>query len=212
MANSQVLNVEVREQTGRHKVRKLRAEGKTPAVIYGHGEPSVSLSIPTDEIERIIHKGDRIVSLGGGQSGDAFIRDVQWDLYGSRVVHVDFTRVQAGEMIETTVALELRGESPGTKVGGVVEQVLREMQLECPPRSMTDKIEVRLHDLQLGERITVGDLILPEGSRALLEPSALVVQCVEEDTEDGDEGDDLPSTGPVEPEVIGEKKGDEGSD
>lgn len=210
MASSQVLNVEVRQETGRRKVRKLRAAGKTPAIIYGHGGGSVSLSVPSDAIEKIIHQGERIVTLGGGHDGDVFIRDVQWDLYGSHVMHVDFTRVQAGEMIETTVSIELRGEAPGTKVGGTVEQVLRELVIECPPRSMTDKIEVRLHDLELNQKITVADLEMPEGSRTSLEPTALVVQCVEVDAEAGGDDEAVSNTGPVEPEVIGEKKDDEG--
>ena len=210
MANSQVVNVDVRQETGRNKVRKLRASGKTPAIIYGHGGESVSLSVPSDAIEKIIHQGERIVTLDGGHTGDAFIRDVQWDLYGNHVMHIDFTRVEAGEMIETTVSLELRGEAPGTKVGGIVEQPLKEMQLECPPRSMTDKIEVRLHDLQLNQKITVGDLNLPEGSKAVLDASTVVVQCVEESAETGDEDEGLSVTGPAEPEVIGEKKDDEG--
>jgi len=213
MANSEVLNVEVRQDTGRHKVKKLRAAGKTPAVIYGHGGGSVNLSVSSDEINKIVHSGDRIVSLGGGADGDAFIRDVQWDLFGTKVVHVDFTRVRAGEMIETTVSLELRGEAPGTKMGGEVEHSLKEMQIEIPPRSMTDKIEVRLHDLQVGQTITVGDLDLPEGAKLLVEPSLVVAQCVEKQADGDDEVDDAPAaaTG-AEPEVIGEKKDDEAGD
>ncbi len=209
MANSQVLNVDVRQETGRHKIKKLRAAGKTPAVIYGHGGGSISLSVSSDEINKIVHSGDRIVSLGGGVDGDAFIRDVQWDLYGNSIMHVDFTRVQAGEMIETTVSLELRGEAPGTKMGGVVEQSMKEMQIEIPPRSMTDKIEVRLHELQVGETITVGDLELPEGAKLLVEPNLAVVQCVEKQEEGDVVVEEAPAATGAEPEVIGEKKDDE---
>ena len=212
MTDTQVLNVEVRQETGRRKVRKLRAAGKTPAVIYGHGGESISLSVPSDEIEKIIFQGERIVNLGGGHSGQAFIRDVQWDLYGSHVVHVDFTRVEAGEMLETTVTLEIRGEAAGTRVGGVLEHSLKEMPILCPPRSMTDKIEVRVDDLGVGEKITVGDIQLPEGAKAVLDAGDLVAQCIDKDEVRGaEETDALPSAGPAEPEVIGEKKDDEDS-
>lgn len=170
------------------------------------------MSVSSEEINKIVHSGDRIVSLGGGADGDAFIRDVQWDLFGNKVVHVDFTRVQAGEMIETTVSLELRGEAPGTKMGGVVEQSMKEMRIEIPPRSMTDKIEVRLHELQVDQTITVGDLELPEGSKLIVEPTLVVVQCVEKQAEDDEAVEEAPAATGAEPEVIGEKKDDEAGD
>lgn len=209
MAESEVLNVEVRQETGRRQVRKLRSAGKTPAVIYGHGE-TVSLSVPSDQLEKLISHGERLIKLAGGESGPAFIRDVQWDLYGKHVVHVDFTRVEAGEMLETTVALELRGEAPGTKMGGEVEHVLREMALSCPPRSMTDHLDVDVSGLEVGGRITVGDLVLPEGAKAVLDANELVAQCVDKSGAEEAEVDETPAVGPAEPEVIGEKKDDEG--
>lgn len=212
MAQSEDLSVEVREEIGSNKVKRLRAAGKIPAVIYGHGGDSISLSVPADALSRIIHRGERIVGLKGGVTGDAFIRDVQWDTFGSEVMHVDFTRVKAGEMLSTTVNLHLRGVAPGTKMGGVVEQSLREMEILCPPRSMTDTIDVVVNALQVGERITVGDLQLPEGAKATLDPNTPVVACV---PKDGDAeavvDDSAPVADGAEPELIG-KKDDDGEE
>ena len=147
MATSSELNVQVRQETGKRRVKHLRASGQIPAVIYGHGEESISLSVPTDDLNNIINKGERIVALKGGATGSAFIREVQWDVYGNHVLHVDFTRVSAGEMISTIVTLEVRGIAPGTKMGGTLEQPLHQMELRCPPRSMTDKVEINVNEL-----------------------------------------------------------------
>ncbi len=213
MAQSEDITVEVREQIGKRKVKRLRAEGKVPAVIYGHGGESVSLSVPADAINRIVQRGERIVGMVGGFSGDAFIREVQWDVFGSNVIHVDFARVEAGEMLSTTVSLDLRGNAPGVKVGGEVEQPLSEMELLCPPRSMTDKVEVSINELQLGEKITVGDLVLPEGAKAVLDASTVVVSCMTKEAKPGEEGEDGPPVvDGAEPEVIGKKKDEDGDD
>ncbi len=211
MAQSEDLSVEVREETGTNKVKKLRAAGKIPAVIYGHGGDTVSLSVPADALSRIIHRGERIVGLTGGVTGDAFIRDVQWDTFGSEVLHVDFTRVEAGEMLSTTVNLHLRGVAPGTKMGGVIEQSLKEMELLCPPRSMTDTVDVVVNELQVGEKITVGDLDLPEGAKATLDPSTPVVACTAKGGEEEVADEAAPAADGAEPEVIG-KKDDDGED
>lgn len=209
MATAQEVKVEVRSETGKRKVKRIRAEGKVPAVIYGHGEESVSLSVPADEIGRIINHGERIVSLTGGVTSDAFIREVQWDVFGSHVIHIDFTRVAAGELLDTTISIGTRGVAPGTKVGGTVEQPLQEMAIKLPPRSMTDHIEVVINELGMDEKITLADIDLPDGAVYDLDPSTVVVQCIEkvekveeEETAVGDMG--------AEPEVIGEKKDDEG--
>ena len=206
MAEIDVLNVEVRDETGKRKVRRLRAGGKIPAVVYGHGAESVSLSVPRDEVKRIIDHGHRIVALQGGASGNAFIRDVQWDIYGHSILHIDFTHVEAGEMIETTIAIELRGEAPGTHTGGMVVQPIQTMDIKCPPRSMTDKIFVNINELELDQAIRVGQLHLPEGAEALLDEDTIVVQCVEKT--EGPEYEEEIAAGATgaEPEVIGGKQ------
>lgn len=209
MATAQEVKVEVRSELGKRKVKRIRAEGKVPAVIYGHGEESVSLSVPSDEIGRIIHQGERIVSLTGGVTSDAFIREVQWDVFGNQVIHIDFTRVAAGELLDTTVSIGTRGVAPGTKVGGTVEQPLQEMAIKLPPRSMTDHIEVVINELGMNEKITLADLELPDGAEYDLDPSTVVVQCIEK-VEKAEEEETAVADMGAEPEVIGEKKDDEG--
>ena len=102
MAETDVLDVQVRNETGKRQVRRLRAKGLIPAVIYGHGGDSISLSVSAEQVNTALRHGSRIVVLKGGVNEDAFIREVQWDTFGQDVLHLDFTRVSAGEMLETT--------------------------------------------------------------------------------------------------------------
>ena len=206
MADAEVLQVEVREDMGKRKVRRLRAGGKIPAVIYGHGEKNVSLCLAADEMQAVLRRGSRVVKLQGGLDESAFIRDVQWDTFGNAILHVDFTRVSAGETIDATVTIELRGAAPGVKAGGTVEQPLHELQIRCPSTEFVDKIEVNINALELGQTITVAQLELPKGATALADDDILVVQCVERD--DAPE-EDIAPVGSAEPEVIGRKAEDD---
>jgi len=121
------------------------------------------------------------------------------------VLHVDLTRVSEHEKIKVTVPLELRGESPGTKDGGVVKQQLHEIELECEASAVPEKIDVNINHLELGQLIHVADLHIPDGSTALTESTLLVVSCTEavEVSEEETAGEG------AEPEVIGRKKEDE---
>ena len=206
MADAEVLQVEVREDMGKRKVRRLRAGGKIPAVIYGHGEKNVSLCLAADEMQAVLRRGSRVVKLQGGLDESAFIRDVQWDTFGNAILHVDFTRVSAGETIDATVTIELRGAAPGVKAGGTVEQPLHELQIRCPSTEFVDKIEVNINALELGQTITVAQLELPKGATALADDDILVVQCVERDEAPEE---DIAPVGSAEPEVIGRKAEDD---
>jgi len=200
------LNVELREAHGKRVNRRLRASGKVPAILYGHKQKCVSLAIPTVMIETAIRRGNRFVQLSGAVREKALIKECQWDTWGMEVLHVDLTRVSEHEKISVTVALELRGEAPGTKEGGVVKQQLHELELECEAASVPEKIEVNINQLDLGQAIHVSNLTLPTGATALTDVTLLVVSCaaaVEVTEEEAVAADGS------EPEVIGRKKEDE---
>lgn len=212
MSDSSTLNVVVREDTGRSKVRRLRAAGKVPAVIYGLGKDPVNLAVPTDQMDKAIRAGNRIVTLAGVEAGDAFIKEVQWDTWGAHVLHVDFTRVEAGKLLEVTVSLDARGDAPGSHIGGAVEQPIHEIQLLVPPRSMTDRIEININSLGLNETITIGQLNLPEGAEAVDDADTVIIQCLEQVEQADPDDDATPDLGGAEPEVIGKKDDEAGGD
>lgn len=207
MADS--LNVTLRQEYGKRRIRRLRSSGKTPAVLYGHEKDNISLSLPTNDLMTSMRHGIRLFELQGGTSATALLRDVQWDTFGLEVLHVDLVRVSADQKIDATLAVELRGVAPGVSQGGVVEHLLHEVSLTCAVSHMPDKLELNINSLELGQSFTAADLSLPDGAEMLTPLERIIVQCVEPQTE---EDEDEVSTGSdsVEPEVIGKKDEDEG--
>ncbi len=198
-----VLNAAVRTEVGSNAVKKVRKAGRIPAVLYGHGEQNVNLSLVGDEVHALIRHGGKLVDLKGDVSDTALIRDVQWDTYGMDVLHMDLARVSAEESVHVTVPIEVKGTAAGSREGGVVEVVVHDLEIECPAASIPDKIEVRVHELHLGQALKAGDIVLPEGMRMLADPDMIVVHCVgrveEEEAEAAAAGE------AAEPEVIGRK-------
>ena len=208
---SDTLNVEIREETGTLRMRRLRKTGVIPAVLYGHGEGSQMLTVQSKELGKVIRAGNQVVTLTGGATGTALLKDIQWDPMGSDVLHLDLTRVKAGEAVEITIPLEIKGDSPGAKAGGTVRTVAHDVAIECPADKVVEKIEVNINALELGQSITAADLDLPEGATPK-DPSALIVQCVESSAAASDEAEAEEGATPAEPEVIGRKSEDEESE
>ncbi len=199
------LNVKTRENFGKRNNRRLRRGGGIPAILYGHGEANVSLSLSREELEAAIRRGSKMVQLEGDVSETALIRQLQWDAFGIEVLHVDLGRVSATEKVETTVPVELRGEAPGAKSGGLVEHLIHSVLLECPAASIPDKLTVNINSLQLDESLKISAIELPEGARLLVDADALVVQCVAPAVVAEEEE----AAETAEPEVIGRKAEDE---
>ncbi|MDH3716730.1 MAG: 50S ribosomal protein L25 [Planctomycetota bacterium] len=202
---SEVLEVKKRETYGKRNTRRLRSAGFIPAILYGHGEASVSLSLDASQISTAIRHGTRIVELEGALKDKAFIRDIQWDPFGTDILHVDLTRVAADEKVTVNVAVELRGVAPGTKEGGVIDNPVHDLEIECPAENIPEKLQLNINNLQLGESLTAAALDLPEGATLTLSEDTVIVQCVEPHLEAEEE------TAPeaVEPEVIGRKPSEE---
>lgn len=202
---AELLNNEERTETGTKRMRRLRQAGFTPAVLYSEGgKASVALSIPTKQINVAVGHGSHIVKLEGKVNTDALIKDVQWDMLGRDVLHLDLTSIDLTEAITVTLPIELIGDAPGTKMGGVVKQLMKEIEIECPANVLPDKIEVRINSLELNQTITVGDLELPEGAKASGDDSDGIVQCAEPSAAATDEEADSEGAA-AEPEVIGRK-------
>ncbi len=201
------LKVELRTTIGKRNNRRLRESGNIPAVLYGHKKDNVCLTTPVEEMEAVLRHGSRFVILTGAVNERAFIKECQWDTWGLKILHVDFTRVSEHERVHLSVPLELRGEAPGVKDGGVLMQVLHTIMIECEPSTAPEKIPVNINHLEFEKSILVSELTLPEGVKALTEGSTVIVECVPP-TEEVEEGEVTGETGAEgsEPEVIGRKK------
>ncbi|MHB0957604.1 MAG: 50S ribosomal protein L25 [Pirellulaceae bacterium] len=199
------LNVSVRNELGSGPVRRLRRAGQIPAILYGHGEANVNLSIPTAEIKAALRHGSKLVDLQGSLNEKALIRIVQWDCYGSDVLHVDLTRVSEQERVEVTVSLELKGEAPGLKEGGMVDHHLFDVEIECPAGEIPDKLIASIKNLHLGQTMTLADVVLPPHVTLVTPIDTVVVSCqAQGPSEELEAGE----AGGAEPEVIGRKAED----
>lgn len=205
---AQELKAQLRETRGTRNARRQRRAGGLPAVLYGHGQESLALTLSAEEFEWAVRHGTRLVSLTGAVQEQAFIRELQWDTWGNHVLHVDLTRVSEHEKVEVTVPVELRGEAPGVKQGGVVTHALHSLTVECEATAIPEKISVSINHLELDQEIRVADLVLPAGVVPLAEADVVVVSC----TTPTEMGEEAAEAGEGEPEVIGRKKEEEESE
>jgi len=205
---SDILNVEKRDTTGTLRIRRMRQAGMIPAVLYGHGKETISLTVSGKELDNVIRLGHHVVALKGGVNESALIKDIQWDPLGSDVLHLDLSRITAGELVQVMLPVELKGVAPGTKSGGTLRFLRHELEIECPADKLTDKLEVNINHLELEQSITAGQVELPPAATLVSSPEDVVVQCVvveeQAEIEPGEEGAES-----AEPEIIGRKKEDE---
>ena len=204
---SDTLQVDARSAVGKRANRKLRSTGSVPAVLYGHGEEPTNLSITIDHLRPVLRHHAKVVDLSGAVDGKAVIQDLQWDTFGRELLHVDLLRVIKGEKIHVTVPVEIKGEAPGSLAGGMLEQTLREVEIEAIPSNVPDQLHVDVSSLEVGGSLSVGDISdLPEGCVLVTAADTMAVHCIQPAGE-SDETDAAP-TG-AEPEVIGKKEEDE---
>ncbi len=204
---SEVLEVALRESRGKLRSRRLRREGKLPAVLYGHGQDSVSLTIPADQVETTLRHGAHVVELKGAAKGQALLQDIQWDTFQQQVLHVDLLRVDASDRVTVVIPLVLHGEAPGEKEGGVVELLYHSLEIETSPAAIPERFEINVNGLHINGELTVADVQdVSEEVKFLIEMDTTLVQCVEPMVLPEEEE---AVVGGEEPEVIGHKDGDE---
>lgn len=203
------LEVTRREQTGKEVAKKLRRDGKVPAVVYGGHKEPVAITVDRKAVSELVIKGDhgiRSVFLlkmaGTDQQRHAMIKEITIDPLTRRMKHIDFVRVVMDEKIKVTVPVHINGTAAGVKEGGLLDWQVRELHIECLPTAIPDTIEVDVSALGIHDYVRVKDLPLPEGAKVLDDPERVVAgvtQARVEVPEPGAEG------AVAEPEVI--KKG-----
>ncbi len=216
MATNATLTATARTERGKGVARKLRAAGEVPAVIYGHARESQSLTVNARDLDRLLGRisaANTVVelSLGGGTSR-TLIREIQRHPFKRHVLHVDFQELVAGEQVTVKVPLVLIGTSEGVRSGGgVLDQVLYSLEIQCDPGSIPNHIDVDVSAVEVGESLHVRDLTLPQGIAVLDDPDASVlsVQITRAAVEDTATAPAAEASG--EPEVIRPKKEDDES-
>jgi large subunit ribosomal protein L25 len=177
------LRAEPRSESGKGPARRLRASGRVPATLYGHGVEPTSIHVSAQDLLHLFHQGGGasvLVDLKlDGNEHLTIVRELQRDLIHSRFIHVDFMAVARDEKIVVNVELHEVGESTGVKAGGVVEHHLREVEIRCLPADVPERIEFSISRLRIGDSIRAGDLAPSDGIEILTDPDTMVLAVVE---------------------------------
>ncbi len=213
MAKQVKLSARPRADVGRNSVKHLRTRGVVPAVIYGHKDQPSKLEINTREIAAVLKHavGENIlVELDiAGATKLSLIQEVQHHPVRGDILHVDFLEVAMDELLHTEVPIESFGDADGVKnFGGLLEQSLRSLHIECLPKDLPEILRVDVSALGLNQSLHVRDLVLPEGVKATSDADLTVFIVAEPKVEAE------PVAGaeaPKGPEVIKEKKPVEGA-
>lgn len=210
----QTLKVGKREGTGSGPAGRMRRAGSFPGILYGGGQDPVGLQLDLREFSRLVHGrgGEHAIvqlevadypSLGG----PAMLKQVQHHPVRGQVIHADFQRIRLDERITTLVPVVLVGRSPGVAEGGVLDQMLREIEVECRALEVPAELSVDVSALGMGDSIRVAAVTAPENVTIVTDPDRTVVaihapRAVVE-AEAAAEGET------AEPEVIGQKKAED---
>jgi large subunit ribosomal protein L25 len=193
-----------RAELGTRANRRLREQGLIPGVIYGHKEAVVPVTLPRKEVVTHLNKGAHLFDLNlDGKSEKVLVKEVQYDHLGLEVIHVDFARVSLDEKVKVTVPVELKGTPKGEAEGGVLQQILASLEVECLVTEIPEVIRHNVSEMELDAVLHIKDLKLPEGVRAI-QDGDLIVATVKEILEVVTTA--APEEGAAaEPEVIGRK-------
>ncbi len=207
------LEVVRRESVGKEIAKKLRREGRVPAVVYGgHREP-VAITVDRKSVAELVQKsehGVRSIFLlkmtGTDQQRHAMIKDIQIDPISRKMIHIDFVRVMMDEVVRVNVPVHLSGTSRGVKEGGVLDWQIRELHVECLPGAIPDAIDVNVEEVGMHDYIRVSDLKVPTGIKILEDPERVVMGVTHARAEVVEEVAPVEAGAvPAEPELI--KKG-----
>lgn len=200
------IQVVERAERGSRTMRRLRADGRIPGVLYGLQRRNLPIEVTDQELDRFMRTGSHLVELKmGDQTRPAILREVQMDPLTDEILHVDFVRVDKDKEIEDHVPVVLKGRAKGVAEGGLLHHALDEILVRSRPSDIPREIIVDISDLDIGDAINVGDLPAPAGVTFAQDADELVVHVTsmkEEEVPEPVEGETA-----AEPELI--KKGDE---
>ncbi|HEU4835667.1 MAG TPA: 50S ribosomal protein L25 [Pyrinomonadaceae bacterium] len=208
------VQAKVRDGRGKNDARRARRDGMVPITVYGGGAETVAAVAPLSELAAILRSDSGrntifTIDVEGVGTSEVMFHDRQIDPVRGRLIHADLTRLIKGQKIDVTVPLHLVGEPIGVKEKqGVLEQIIREIEIRCEPREIPDTLEVDVSHLDVHDLLHVSDIPVAETIEILTDPEQVIatVGIVKEEVEAAApiEGEE-----PAEPEVIGKGKKEE---
>lgn len=178
------LTAEVRSDFGSAAARRIRRDGRVPAIVYGGSDDNVAVTLDPREIIRVLRSEagrNTIVSLEvpGAETHSVILRDWQVDPVRETILHADFQRIAMDQLLTLTVPIAIHGEAHGVKTeGGLLDVVLRELEVECLPADIPERIDCDVTNLRMNEALRVRDLPALERVEILAEPDRVIVHVV----------------------------------
>ena len=204
-----VIEARKRELIGKKSSKKLRKMGLVPGVFYEKGKPAVHLAFDIKALQYFMSHAHGLVDIkieGKKEPLKCVLKDVQYHPVTDEVIHVDFQGVTMGEKISVTVPLVLRGTPRGVKEGGLLEHMIRELEIECLPKHLPEQLEIDVSHLKIGDALHVKDLSF-ENIRILDDPNEVILVIEAPRVEEAvEEAAATFEEEPPEPEVITSRK------
>lgn len=211
-----ILKAEARTEVGKRVAKDLRAKGLIPANVYKGGKSATNLQIAIGDLTGILRTkaGENVIitlKISGDKAAKdktVVIKEIQREPIKDQILHVDFNEISLDEALKVNVPLTAHGEPVGVKVdGGVLEHVIRELQVECLPTAIPEKLEVDVSNLKIGDAIHVKDINAPEGVK-ILNDAELIAMIVKPPKVEVPK-EEVAAEGALEPELIRKKKEEE---
>ena len=209
---------EKRERSGKGVARSLRRDGKIPAVLYREGR-SQSIQLGRKDLVRLVNAAtaEQIMfdlQFADGERKLALLKDFQVDPIRGELLHTDFFEVSLTEKVKVTIHVTTEGEPIGVKRdGGMMQQVLREVEVECLPDNIPGKIKLDISKLEIGQSIHVSDLTFSEGVKVISDPHEVIVTVIAAIVEAAPVAEAAVEAAPAEPELVKKgKKEEEGAE
>jgi large subunit ribosomal protein L25 len=216
MTQVQAVEVEARQDFGKNAARRLRRAGRIPAVVYGGGGPSIPVAVDPKEILQILHSesGHNAIftlEIRGKAPARVMIRDWQTEPVHGHLLHVDLVRIARDTKLKLKVPVHIAGEPVGVKVqGGILEFMLREVEVECFPDDIPERFVAEVSGLELGKNFRVADLPVDPKVKILTDGARVVAHVIElKAEEEAKPAAEEAAVAPGEPEVIRKGKAEE---
>ncbi|MBN1125795.1 MAG: 50S ribosomal protein L25 [Sedimentisphaerales bacterium] len=208
MSQTLGLKMEVRKDIGSKPASRLRCDGKLPAIVYGHRKEPITVTMNRHDFTEALHHGHRLFDAElDGRKETVLVKALQYDYLGKDIIHVDLIRVDLSETIRVTVPIKQVGTSKGSHEGGMIDEILDHLEIECRVSEIPEVILISVKEVGVGDSVHARDVQLPAGAKLITDSESLVLHC--HTVAAAKTTEELEAEAPAAPEVIGEVKEEE---
>ncbi len=167
--------VETRSLLGKNACKKLRANGRIPGTVYGQKKEVLSVEVSLEDVLSIIKKREKILQVQlNKELDDVIVKEIHYDTFGEKILHIDFCRIDMKAKITVTVPLSFVGVPKGAKAGGIWQKFIQKVQISCLPVEIPESIAVPVEGLELGQNIRIKDLVVAQTIEIKSDPENIV--------------------------------------